>query len=201
MNVSEPVNLPRWEWRTFGSSLRGLQEQLAGVATDTPRERRETYILCHRSSHSAKIREAHLNLKWRIPVDAHGLEQWDPVLSSAPPFTRTFLENLVDVWGFSDISLDRDAYTLAQFMAEVVAPNPELQALELTKQHKGFELGGVQCKFTTLQAEGFLAESFCAEHEDPNLLLQVIQELGLQGHANTNYPKGLKQILGLPLIQ
>ena len=52
--------------------------------------------------------------------------------------------------------------------------------------------------YETCEANHIELESFCIEHEDPALVLQVLHHLGLQGRRNTSYPQGLKAALNLP---
>jgi len=88
-------------------------------------------------------------------------------------------------------------YDLNTFFSEIVDPCADLQAVVIQKRHEGFEVQGARCKFTRITGTGKPFESFCIEHEDPEIVKQVIQELGLDSRANINYPKGLKQALGI----
>jgi exopolyphosphatase/guanosine-5'-triphosphate,3'-diphosphate pyrophosphatase len=189
--------IPRWEWRTFAASLEDLRQRINGVAFDAPRESRETYLICLRSSHNAKVRDGRMDLKWRKQVDADGLELWDPVLKSGFPFEAAFMPRLFEAWGLPMPAPGRPAYTLDQFLDEVIEPNPALRAVPTTKRRDGFTLDGTKCEFARIVAGGIPVESFCVEHEDPSLVLHVIRRLALDSHQNINYPLGLKRVLAL----
>ena len=195
MSLSSPIALPRWEWRSIATSLPQLRQRLAGVEIETVREIQETYLLCLKSSHNAKIRSGILDLKWRMKVNAQGLELWNPVLKSGFPMESANLAELFRAWSMPLPSLGRLAYNQEQFLQEIVAPHPDLRAVEVQKLRKGFVLEGTTCEFAAVTAGGIHLESFCVEHEDPGLVMNVLTDLGLDSHQNTNYPKALKQVL------
>lgn len=190
-----PLHLPRWEWRTIASSLGELRGTLGGVRIDQVRHIQETYLLCARSNHNAKIREGLMDLKWRKQVDRFGLELWDPVLKTTFPCDPEALLQLFGGWSIPLPGLDRDAYSQQQFLEEIVAPHPDLQAVQVAKVREGFLLDGTTCELVRLDVAGMELESFCVEHEDPRLVLQVLQKLGLDTRTNINYPMGLKHAL------
>lgn len=189
--------IPRWEWRTFAPSLDDLRRRVEGASFERPRESRETYLLCLRSSHNAKIRDGLMDLKWRKQVDADGLELWDPVLKSGFPFDAALMPRLFAAWGLPVPKLERASYSLPQFLEEIVGRNPDLRAVQTSKYREGFTLDGTKCEFARLLADGVPLESFCIEHEDPQLVLHVIRRLSLDSHQNINYPMGLKKALAL----
>ena len=200
MNAPQPIVL-RWEWRTFGTSLQSLREKLMKeVKLDKPRESTETYLLCLKSGHNAKIRDGLMDLKWRKEVDADGLELWDPVMKSGFPFEAAKMPKLFEAWGLPMPKLARTAYTLEQFLEEIIKPNRDLRAVKITKFREGFDLGGTKAELVKITADGKPMESFCVEHDNKQLMLAATRKLGLDTHQNINYPKGLKQALGLPAV-
>jgi hypothetical protein len=191
--------IPRWEWRTFAPSLADLRRAVGGVPLEPPRESRETYLLCLRSSHNTRVRDGLMDLKWRKQVSPDGLELWDPVLKSSFPFDASFMPRLFEAWGLRTPSLARLRYTLAQFLEEILAPNPDLRAVDVTKNSQRFTRGGTTCEFARLTVDSLPLETFCVEHEDPELVLQVVRGLDLDSRHNVNYPMGLKRALALPV--
>ncbi len=191
------VLIPRWEWRTFAPSLAGLRARLGDVAYGSPRESRETYLLCMKSSHNARIRDGVIDLKWRKQVDAAGLELWVPVLKAGFPLAADFMPRIFEAWGVPMPHLERSVYTQEQFLEEIVAPDPDLSAVEIAARREAFALDGASCELAAIRAGGVPMESFRLEHEDPSLLTQVLRRLGLDSRRNINYPMGLKAALGL----
>ena len=192
---ASPMVLPRWEWRAFAASLPELRQRLSGISVESVREIRETYLLCLKSSHNAKIRNGILDLKWRMQVDTAGLELWNPVIKSDFPMDADLLPELFQAWSLPPPGRGRKVYSLEQFLQEVVAPHPELRAVEVKKLREGFSFEGTTCEFAVITAEGLALESFCVEHEDPRLVLNVLSDLGLAGQPNLNYPEALKRAL------
>ncbi len=195
MSNASPLILPRWEWRVLAASLPELRQRLAGVQLLSVRSIHETYLLCLKSSHNAKIRNGIMDLKWRKQVDRHGLELWDPVLKTGFPCEAKVLAQLFGAWALPMPPLGRDTYTQEQFLQEVILPNQELKLLEVQKVREGFVLDGTTCEFATVSAKGLTLESFCVEHEDPRLVMNVLSNLGLDSHQNINYPMALKKAL------
>jgi hypothetical protein len=189
--------IPRWEWRTFAPSLGDLRRRINGAVYQAPRETRETYFVCLKSSHNAKVRDRLMDLKWRKQVDGEGLELWDPVLKSEFPIADAIVERLFEAWGLPLPALSRTSYTLYEFLDEVLAPHAALRAVRTVKRRDGFTLDGTTCEFARIVADGVPLESFCVEHEDPALVLGVIRSLGLDSHQNINYPQALKRALAL----
>lgn len=193
--LSMPLHLPRWEWRTLAPSLGELRGALAEVTIAQVRHIRETYLLCMKSNHNAKIRDGLMDLKWRKQVDRFGLELWDPVMKSTFPCDAETILQLFGGWGIPVPALERESYALEELLADVIAPHPDLQAVEVRKVREGFSLDGTTCELVRLEMDGLPLESFCVEHEDPRLVLQVLARLGLDPAHNTNYPAGLKRAL------
>jgi exopolyphosphatase / guanosine-5'-triphosphate,3'-diphosphate pyrophosphatase len=193
--LASPLVLPRWEWRTLASSLPDLRERLSGVSMDSVRLIRETYLLCQKSSHNAKIRNGVLDLKWRKQVNAQGLELWDPVLKTGFPCRADLLPQLFGAWAIPMPALVRDSYTQDQFLQEIILPNGDLKPLEVQKVREGFTLDGTTCEFAGITAGDFRLDSFCVEHEDPQLVLNVLRRLDLDSRHNLNYPEALKRAL------
>lgn len=197
MTHTSAMVIPRWEWRTFAPSLDDLRGKVNGVVFGPPREVRETYFVCLKSSHNAKVRDGLMDLKWKKQVDADGLELWDPVLKSSFPVDAGVVPKLFEAWGLPLPALPRASYTLPELLGEVLEPNPALRAVRTVKRREGFTLDGTTCEFAHIVADGVPLESFCVEHEDPSLVLHVIRSLGLDSHQNINYPLGLKRALAL----
>lgn len=189
------VQIPRWEWRTIAHSLGDLRDALAGVPIEAVRNIRETYLLCMKSNHNAKIRDGLMDLKWRKQVNRSGLELWDPVLKTTFPCDPDEVLQLFGGWGIPAPEFRRYSYTEESFLEEIVAPNADLKAVEVSKVREGFVLEGTTCELVRLDVAGITLDSFCVEHEDPRLVLQVLRSLGLDPRQNINYPMGIKHAL------
>ena len=190
--------MPRWEWRTFAPRSEARLKGLLSTPVVSKASAHETSILCAKSKHDVLIRGEVLRLKWRKQVSPSGLELWDLVLSEVFPCSSEVLLRLFDAWVLPAPALARKTYSKTQFLGEVLPQHLELKPIDIETRSETFLLDGLTCELTQLTANHVELESFCIEHEDPALVLQVLHHLGLQGRRNTSYPQGLKAALNLP---
>ncbi len=191
--MSANAIVPRWEWRCFAPSLAALADR-AGMPADTPaRDSAETYILALGTAVSAniKIRGRALDVKRLRQTDADGLEQWEPVLNASFPLSRSNMQAI-----FGPRALPRDPYTLAELLS-FVARDPALRAVAVKKSRRGFTFSGCIAEMAQVTVDKIVLQSLSLEHEDPKRVLAALGTLGLDSHANTNYPRGLMRALGL----
>ena len=79
--------IPRWEWRTFGSSFGAADDALAELASsDDPKESDELYLLSPDDG-NVKVRDGLMDIKVLREVDPDGLERWEPVMKPAFPLS------------------------------------------------------------------------------------------------------------------
>jgi hypothetical protein len=200
MSRAAPVYMPRWEWRTFAPLPdERLKDQL-GPPVASKDSAHEISILCANSKHDVLIRGEVLRLKWRKQVSPSGLELWDLILSTAFPCPSEVVLRLFEAWVLPAPVLDRNTYSKAQFLGEILPQHLDLKPIDIETRSESFRLDGITCELTRLTANHIELESFCIEHEDPALVLQALHHLGLQGRRNTSYPQGLKAALNLPTI-
>lgn len=163
----------------------------------TPRESDEIYLLDPRGTQNAKIRDEVLDIKQLHQTDADGLELWEPVFKARFPLSRSDLASASAFWALPLENMARETYTIQQFIDEVIALRADLLVVRIYKSRRGFIFGGCIAEVAKLAVESRALESFSLEHEDPKRILAALRELRLDGHANTNYPLGLKRALGL----
>ena len=79
---------PRWEWRTFDTSLNAIEGRIAGALEHVaPHTSAEIYLLRLGGPQNAKIRDGILDVKRLQQVDVNGLELWEPVLKAKFPLS------------------------------------------------------------------------------------------------------------------
>ena len=125
--------VPRWEWRTFGDGFGAAEERLAALTPERVQESDELYVLALDSDASLKVRDGLLDVKHLQRVDDDGLEQWRPVVKASSRSTPGTSRRLEEALRAPVQVLARAAYTLDQFIDEVVGPNPELVAVAVHK--------------------------------------------------------------------
>lgn len=147
--------------------------------------------------HDVVIQDEAISLKWRKQVGPGGLEIWDSILNSTFPCSSDVILSLFEVLGLPAPRLAQTRYSKTQFINEVIPQNSNLHSVHILKRSQAFLLDGAACEWAELATDRFKVESLCIEHEDPELVLQVIEHLGLQTSVNTSYSQGLKTALNL----
>ena len=97
-------------------------------------------------------------------------------------------------------ALSRDNYTIEEFFNSLIAGQPALRVARVDKSRRGFVFQGCIAEFVRLSVSLHPLQSFSVEHEDRSLILAALEQLGLDSHANTSYPLGLKRALGLDRV-
>jgi len=78
-----------------------------------------------------------------------------------------------------------------------VRSHPDLVAVTVEKMRWGFTIDGIICEYAQVWFNGALLESACVESDRHDDLKAVIEALGLDGHANTNYIEAAAGVVGL----
>ncbi len=195
MSKAAPLDMPRWEWRSFAPSFDTFRRDHPELLVSPTVTSQDVCLLCRMSMHDVQIQQGAVRLKWRKETGPGGLELWDPVLSAAFPCPAAVVARLFEAWGLPTPKLDRSEYTQEQFLETVRQHTPEVRAVSILKQSEMFQLDGVSGEFDRLTIRHARVECLSVEHEDPGLTLQVIARLGLRARGNTSYPQGLKDAL------
>jgi hypothetical protein len=191
--------IPRWEWRTFSASLAALERAIGPLADVVPRNSSEIYILSLHGPQNAKLRDGLIDIKRLQQVDDDGLELWEPVFKAKFPLGRSDIAVAFSEWHLPLPALSRDSYTI-EFFNSLIAAQPALRVARVDKSRRGFVFQGCIAEFVRLSVESRSLQSFSLEHQDRSLILAALEQLGLDSHANTSYPLGLKRALGLDRV-
>jgi exopolyphosphatase/guanosine-5'-triphosphate,3'-diphosphate pyrophosphatase len=189
--------VPRWEWRAFAGRLGDADDQLAARRPEREHQSDEIYLVAVDSEASVKARDGLLDIKRLERVGDGGLEQWRPVLKAAFPLPRADVRGLLDALGARAGTLDRDAYTLDQLIAEVVAPCTDLLAVKVHKRRAHYTVGGCMAERSELRTDHGDTRTICLESEDPARVIGALRELGLHSHRNVSVPRELKAMAGI----
>ena len=189
-----PAIIPRWEWRTFGAGRRAAEDAFAALTSGPAEESDELYLLSVAES-NVKVRNDLLDIKLLKEVDADGLERWEPVMKRGFPLPAAEVRTVFDTFGVSPPSLSRDAYTLDQFLAELVEPSGAARAVRVHKRRVRYSPGGCRAEVADLEVDGREARTIAIESEDPSAVVAAVRDAGLDGHVNTSYPRGLAALM------
>src|SRR4051812_31285514 len=188
--------VPRWEWRTFGERFGAAEERLAALAPERVQDSDEVYVLALDSDASLKVRDGLLDVKRLQRVNDVGLEQWMPVAKGEFPLGADEIAKLEEALHAPVQVLARTAYTLEQFVDEVVGANPELVAVAVCKHRGHYTVGGAMVELSKLRTDHGAARTIAVESEDPARVLATVRDLGLEGRPNVSVPRELKTLAG-----
>jgi exopolyphosphatase / guanosine-5'-triphosphate,3'-diphosphate pyrophosphatase len=190
------VSPGRWEWRTFGDSFGPAADRFAALEPERVQESDEIYLLSPAEGDTVKVRDDLMDVKHLEHVDADGLEQWLPVMKAGFPLAAADVGAVFASLGVEGPSLERAEYTLAQLLEEIVQPHADLRTVDVHKHRRRYTIGGCMTEWTDVRADGRSTQTIAVETEDPASVIATVRDLGLDSRPNTNYPRGLKALLG-----
>jgi exopolyphosphatase/guanosine-5'-triphosphate,3'-diphosphate pyrophosphatase len=187
---------PRWEWRTFGARLGVEGGPFAGLRPESVQASDEVYLLSSENDECVKIRDGLLDVKHLEKVNDDGLEQWRPVSKEAFPVSTADVKAVLATLGVAPPPLARDAYTVDDFIADVVEPATTLRAVRVHKHREHFLLDGCMAELTELRFDGGETRTIAIESEDPALVTATVGKAGMGSIENVSLPRGLKTLTG-----
>jgi exopolyphosphatase/guanosine-5'-triphosphate,3'-diphosphate pyrophosphatase len=191
----------RWEWRVFGTRLDSAERVFATLTpTEGPVDTDETYLLGP-GDVNVKIRFALLDIKELIEVDDDGLELWAPISKSEFPMPAAEAASVFEAWKLPPPETGRDVYDVEQFLDELVYPHPAIEIVAVHKRRVRYSLEGCMAELTSLRANGRETKTIAAESGDREAVLAAVEELGMSGHVNMSYNRGLRSLLGLAPVR
>src|SRR5262249_21282511 len=140
--------VPRWEWRSFGSSFGPAEGRFESLPVERVQEGGELYLLSRESDASVKIRAGALDVKRLESVDDEGLERGRPIVTAVSPLPASDVGFVLEALGAGSNTLARTAYTLDELLEDVVRPRPELLAVRVVKRRRHYTVGGCMAEVT-----------------------------------------------------
>jgi exopolyphosphatase/guanosine-5'-triphosphate,3'-diphosphate pyrophosphatase len=92
-------------------------------------------------------------------------------------------------------ALVRDAYTLDQFVGELVARSGVLRPVKVHKRRVRYTVGGCTSEVSDVRADGKTIRTIAIESENASAVISAVASVGLGGYLNTSYPRGLQALL------
>ena len=185
--------VPRWEWRTFASSV-ATADAVFATLEPAVEESEELYLLTS-SGDNVKVRGGLMDIKVLRETDGSGLQRWEPILKAAFPLdeeaARTVFQSLRRPLPDRSEGLDLEALLTA---VGVGAPGgPRL--LRVHKQRARYTVAGCQAERTVLDVGGRRTASTAAESTDPSAVVAAVDALGLSAFVNHDVPTGLRMLV------
>lgn len=190
---------PRFEFRTFARGLGGVERRFRELSPmEGIRESAETYIMSKgNNENNTKIRNALMDIKVFVRED-RGLEQWNPRMKGAFPMDAAVLrEEVFPAFGIDMPELERDVYSLEQYLAEVIEPHPGLQAVSVFKRRFAFTINDCIAELGDIYLNGARIQTANLESVDVEAILEGMKMVGLEGYENINYLMAIKRVIGM----
>jgi hypothetical protein len=188
----------RYEFRAWGDRLTVVTDKLRSVsACHQVRESNETYFVSTTAVDvNPKVRADLLDIKVLVDVKA-GFEQWTVKLKAGFPVDADLLRTeLFPLLGQPPPTLERAAYTLAQLVRELVAPAPDIAAIDVTKHREMFTVNECTAEISDVRIAGRSVQTVAVESSDLLALLDTRSMLALDGFDNVSYPRAIRGVLG-----
>jgi exopolyphosphatase/guanosine-5'-triphosphate,3'-diphosphate pyrophosphatase len=189
-----PGIVPRWEWRTFGSRYGIAEARFAAMTPTGVQESDEVYLLGG-AGDNVKIRDDLMDIKVLRETDADGLERWEPVMKAGFPLNAADVARTFEALRLPIPALGRDAYTLEQFLDELVAPSGALRAVRVHKRRVRYRVNGCTSEVSDVVVDGIANRTIAIESEDAAAVVAAVASVGLDGFRNLSYPVGLRLTL------
>ena len=182
--------------RTFGHEFGDAERRFAALAPEKTQNSDEVYLLTLGSDANVKIRDNVLDIKQLERVNEDGLEQWRPLLKEPFPIAIAIVARSARA-GTAAIAIDGDALSLNAFLAGVESAAAGVRAVFVSKRRTRYHVHGCVAELTDLVADGKTVRTTAIEDADPAKVMSAVRAMGLDDYANVNYPRGLKQLVGM----
>ncbi|MDD3515663.1 hypothetical protein SDC9_42100 [bioreactor metagenome] len=194
--MAKPI-VARWEWRTFGAGFDEPEARIRKFEQGNFKESGEVYVLSRNSDENVKVRDDLLDIKSLQEVNGDGLEQWFPVLKAGFPIAVEDLKGVFFYFKVPEPIFGRKEYTFDQFLNEIVKPNQNLRLVQVKKKRYIYVINGAVTEIAETDFDGVALRTICVEHEDPDVVMKTVRELGMEDLPNINYIQAMKKTVGM----
>ncbi len=194
--MAKPI-VARWEWRTFGAGFDEPEARIRKFEQGNFKESGEVYVLSKNSDENVKVRDDLLDIKSLQEVNGDGLEQWFPVLKAGFPIAVEDLKGVFFYFKVPEPIFGRREYTFDQFLNEIVKPNQNLRLVQVKKKRYIYVINGAVTEIAETDFDGVALRTICVEHEDPDVVMKTVRELGMEDLPNINYIQAMKKTVGM----
>ena len=182
--------VPRWEWRTFGSSFGTADELLAALTPTGVQESDELYLLSE-DGDNVKIRAELLDIKALRAIDGHGLQQWEPVLKADFPLDAAEVAATFEALRQPLPTADLTACSQPELLEELVGPGSAVRLESVHKRRVRYTFNDCMLESTDITVGDRGTRSLAVEAEDPDAVWATVTALALGDRVNTSVPRGL----------
>jgi hypothetical protein len=191
--------IPRFEFRTFAQTFGLVTEKIRRYsACHDIRESAEQYLItAGAEEQNIKMRDGRLEIKRRI--DQHrGLERWEPVVGEAFPLSRAWLqETLFPALGVTEGNLERAHYSHHELLDALVWRRQDVWRACVWKRRFRFAIDDCPTEIDEVLINDAAICSVAVESAEADMVLAVMDKLGLSEYENINYPLAIRRMMGL----
>ncbi len=195
---------PRFEFRAWARNFGKVEEKMRKLAAvEQIRESSEIYIVsAANNENNTKIRDRLMDIKVFVQKKK-GLEQWNPRMKGEFPMKASVLtQEVFPAFGGDLPNLERDEYTLSQYLDEIIRPHPQLVPAQVFKRRFAFTVNDCISEIAEIEINGAGLQTVAVESVDVDAILKAMEMLGLDEYENVNYLRAIKRIIGMePLPQ
>lgn len=188
----------RFEFRVWGDRLDAVADRLrARSETGEVRESAETYLVSTAVlDANPKARADLLDIKRLVDVRDR-FEQWTVHRKLEFPVDAAALaDDLFPLLGLTPPQLQREAYSLAELVGEVVASHPDLAAVDVTKRRQMYTVDACRAEMSDVSLAGRQIRTVAVESTDLDALREVRRMLGVDTYDNMSYPRAIRDVIG-----
>lgn len=190
---------PRFEFRTWAKNFGMVERKMHKLsACEGIRESSEIYIVsAGNNENNTKVRDRLMDIKVLV-TEKEGLEQWTPRMKGEFPMqSATLLDEVFPALGVEMPALERDEYTLDQYLDEVIRPHLKLTAVSVFKRRFAFTINDCITEIAEIEINGAGLQTVAVESVDVAAILKAKEMLGLNEYENINYLRAIKRVIGM----
>ena len=188
-----PVIVPRWEWRTFGSRFGTAEDGSAALTPGAIQESDEIYLLGG-SGDNVKIRVDLMDIKVLRETDADGLERWEPVMKAGFPLAKADVGRVFDALRLDTPPLDR-GHVHARPVHRGAGGGGQVPRSTSTSGGSATRSTGARPRYRHHRRWPSRSGRSRSSRRTRRRSCAAVRAVGLAGYLNTNYPRGLTDLL------
>jgi hypothetical protein len=105
-------------------------------------------------------------------------------------------DDLFPLLGLTPPQLQREAYSLAELVGDVVGSHPDLAAVDVTKRRQMYSVDTCGAEISEVRMAGRQLQTIAVESSDLEALREVRRSLGLDTYDNVSYPRAIRDVIG-----
>ena len=192
-------NKPRFEFRAFAQEFGIVERKMRALSpVEKIRESSEVYIMSRgNNNNNTKIRDQLMDIKVFVQ-EKEGLEQWDPRMKGSFPMdVGTIRDEVFPALSVEAPKLERNVYSLDQYLSEIIDPHPELVAVRVFKRRFAFTINTCIAEIADVYINGAKIRTANLESVDCQAIHKARQLVNLTEYDNVNYLMAIKRVIGM----